>query len=273
MEILQLAKEVLDTKALMNFFETIVKMESDPVKGYQELHNICIGHEILQENLLDILSLDQALSLGKDIYSQYCQRTDLKRMLQKVRVAYPNQPGVQTRVLKELQALLAKPDVQVADLRAFAAKTFKSNQVLQDEFLSLLPGGPPRPDVMGVIQPEHIDLDDMDNETDPRLEVERIELELTEEEKLYGTDRCPCGCHPKPAAEGAVAAVSNPHCIHCSIRFINGKVFVKDGKVLKPVIVEYEDGTTYDSRNRTTTRKTVKAKRRKGKSANASGGQ
>ena len=52
---------------------------------------------------------------------------------------------------------------------------------------------------------------------------------------------------------------------------MNGKVFVKDGKVLKPVSVEYEDGTTFESRNRVTTRKTVKAKRRKEKEKSAAG--
>ena len=137
-----------------------------------------------------------------------------------IRSAYPNQPGVQTRVLKELQTLLAKPDVQLSDLRAFANKTFKSNQMLCDEFLSILPGGPPRPDVIDQIKAEHIDLDgDDEDATQERLSVEKIELETTEEEKLYGSERCPCSCHPKPADESATAAtVTTPHCIHCSIR-------------------------------------------------------
>ena len=57
----------------------------------------------------------------------------------------------------------------------------------------------------------------------------------TEEEKLYGTDQCPCKCHPKQQS-------ASNHCIHCSIRFINGKVYAREGKVLKPVKVKYPAG-------------------------------
>merc|ERR550539_511182 len=32
------------------------------------------------------------------------------------------------------------------------------------------------------------------------------------------------------------------HCIHCSIRFINGKIYARDGKNLKPVKVKYPSG-------------------------------
>ena len=85
MEIMLMAKEVLAKEALMNFFETIVRSESDPVRAYKELHAIAIGHENLQEMILDILSPQQALSLGRQVYSQHCQRMDLKRILLKVK--------------------------------------------------------------------------------------------------------------------------------------------------------------------------------------------
>ena len=85
MEIMLMAKEVLAKEALMNFFETIVKSELDPVMAYKELHAIAIGHENLQEMILDILSPQQALSLGRHVYSQHCQRMDLKRILLKVK--------------------------------------------------------------------------------------------------------------------------------------------------------------------------------------------
>jgi len=271
-ELILLAKEVLPAPALINFFETVVKMESNPVEAFQELHSVCTGHEDLQERLLDILSAEQAMSLGRDVYNQYCQRNDLKKVFQKIKSAFANQPGTQTRILKELQTLLSKPDASLDDLRLFASKTFKSNQVLCEEFLSLLPGGPPRPDVMQAIAPEHINLEDNNQGDEPIQEYvgyEHIDLPTTEEEKLYGSEQCPCTCHPPPTDASAGAAVANPHCIHCSIKFINGKIFVKDGKVLKPVSVEYPDGTTYESRNRAVTRKTVKGKRQRLKSSNS----
>ena len=48
MELFLLAKEALPGAALMNFFETVVKMESDPVAAFKDLHAICTGHEELQ---------------------------------------------------------------------------------------------------------------------------------------------------------------------------------------------------------------------------------
>ena len=51
--------------------------------------------------------------------------------------------------------------------------------------------------------------------------VECVELETTESEKAYGTDKCPCGCHwspDQPGSESEGGIVQNPHCIHCSVR-------------------------------------------------------
>ena len=53
------------------------------------------------------------------------------------------------------------------------------------------------------------------------LGYEHIELPTTEEEKLYGTEQCPCTCHPPREGGGEASSappVANPHCIHCSIR-------------------------------------------------------
>ena len=51
---------------------------------------------------------------------------------------FHNQPGVQSRILKELQTLLLRRDVTIEELRGFANKTFKSNQVLLEDFISIL---------------------------------------------------------------------------------------------------------------------------------------
>ena len=58
---------------------------------FQALHSLSEGYPDLQEMLLDILSPSEALSLGKEIYIQHCQRTDLKKFFQKVRSAFSNQ--------------------------------------------------------------------------------------------------------------------------------------------------------------------------------------
>ncbi len=47
----------------------------------------------------------------------------------------------------------------------------------------------------------------------------------------------PGSCHVnvQKAEEGT-------HCIHCSLTFINGKVYSRDGRTLRPVRVEYPPG-------------------------------
>merc|ERR1712173_375453 len=162
--------------------------------------------------------------------------------------------------------LLNKPGVSMEDIRSFAHKTFKTNPLLCDEFLGLLPSSqsPPAEVLLSNIAPEHVDLDDDDMNGEDELSrqnhrpgFEHMELPLSEEERGYGTEKCCCSCHVGPVA---------PHCLHCSIKFINGKVYAKDGKALKQVVVQYPDGSTLDSRL-DSCRTKVKAKRKRLKSS------
>ena len=203
MEIILLAKEVLDQSTLLKFFEIIVQLDHDPIKSFELLHPLCRGHPNLQELLLDLLTPDQAMALGPQVYSQHCQRNDLKKLVQKIKSAFPNQPGVQTRILKDFLTLLSKPDVTVEDLRSFGHKTFKSNPLLCDDFMSLLPEAD-MPDGALNSAPEHDKMDE-----DRADGSERINLPASEDEKQYGGEKCPCTCHTHPGS---------PHCIHCSIR-------------------------------------------------------
>ena len=97
------------------------------------------------------------------------------------------------------------------------------------------------------MEPENIDLSDEENDVaneDSQQEQHQLDgyehirdIPETEEEKLFGTDQCPCHCHPNKQP-------TSNHCIHCSIRFINGKIYAREGKVLKPVRVQYPRGQT-----------------------------
>ena len=56
------------------FFEKVVRLKDDPIKAFCELHSLCIGFASLQEMLLDLLTPEQALTLGPDIYFQHVLR-------------------------------------------------------------------------------------------------------------------------------------------------------------------------------------------------------
>ena len=109
-------------------------------------------------------------------------------------------------------------------------KHFKSNPLLLDEFTTFI-SGIPYPESL-LPEPELVDLSD---EEDEEKFDEKVNL-LDEEDDLGG-DNCPCACHH---------ATGNVHCTHCSLKFVNGRVYSRDGKTLRPVKIEYPFGKNND---------------------------
>ena len=255
MEIVIHAKETLtDPAKLEQFFHIIQTCQDSPIQAYEKLHNLCKGLPELQELLLDLLTPEQALELSPIIYAQHCLRNDMKKFCQKVKIAYANStsnqagPNSTINLFKELHEFISQDDKEhtVDDFRNFASKLFKGQDEIIKSFMSFLPGQTEdKNKAWNNIEPEWIDLSDEENEAPNNLNLnEQNEFEgfehiknipETEEEKLFGTERCPCQCHPKSQSVSS-------HCIHCSIRFINGKVYAREGKVLKPVRVKYPPG-------------------------------
>ena len=254
MEIVLCAKDALtDSAKIEQFFHIIQTCQNSPIQAFEQLHNLCKGIPELQELLLDLLTPTQALELSPIVYAQHCLRNDMKKFCQKIRQAYANNPSNQagqnhiTKIFKELHNFISQDkEHSVEDLRSFATKLFKGQDQIIDSFISFLPGhAEEKSKIWNSIEPEIIDLSDEENETPNALNAyeknqfpgyEHIKnIPETEEEKLFGTEQCPCQCHPKnlPASN---------HCIHCSIRFINGKIYAREGKILKPVRVKYPAG-------------------------------
>jgi hypothetical protein len=255
MEIVLQAQAILkgDGK-LESFFQIIQNCIDTPAQAFVQLHNLCQGLPELQELLLDLLTSEQALEISPMIYAQHCLRNDMKNFCQKVKNVYlgnsANQGGQAqaTKIFKELHNFISQDNQEHTsdDLRNFASKLFKGNQQLIDTFVSFLPGQMEhREKIWNCIDPEIIDLSDEENEpsngpsqaeNDQFKGYEHIkDIPETEEEKLFGTEQCPCQCHPRSQS-------ITSHCIHCSIRFINGKIYAREGKVLKPVRVKYPAG-------------------------------
>ena len=71
----------------------------------------------------------------------------------------------------------------------------------------------------------------MSDEEDEDKTIFEEKLNLVQQDDDLGGPTCPCACHP--------ALSANNHCTHCSLKFINGKVYCRDGKTLKPVKIQY----------------------------------
>lgn len=227
LEIIMNAKEELDAEKLSKVYQILANDAMNNVTKFTEVHRLCTGKMDLQEMLLDMLTASDAMSLGLKVYQQYCIRDAMKKFFRKVRIYFANQPSTHTKILKEVQASLSDPNVKLEDVVAIGTKWFKSNQHLLDDYMSFVTGVP-YPEGM-LPEPEVIDLSD-EEEEESMLEEK---INLLEDESEFGGDNCPCACHPAP---------NTGHCIHCSLRFINGKVYSRDGKILRPVKVNYPPG-------------------------------
>ena len=223
------AREQLNPQKLEQFCKVVVNDAGFSNKQkFTELHNICAGKMELQEMLLDLLSAPEALELGTEIYQQFCSRDAVKRFFRKVRILYASQPSMHTRILKEFQTILSNPDVKAEEVSQLGQKYFKTNQHLLDEFMSFV-SDVPYPEGL-LPEAEMIDLSDEEDEDKGTFD-EKINLLEDGTEDDLGGEQCPCACHP--------TAAGSQHCIHCSLKFVNGRVYSRDGKTLRPVKVQF----------------------------------
>ena len=105
-------------------------------------------------------------------------------------------------------------------------------------------------------EPEHIDLtedgEDVGYEAAIAATVTNFDYEVMDlssevaavaEDDDLGGENCVCGCHPRPSKEaGRAQPVVSPHCLHCSIKFVNGRLYLRDGKNLRPAKAEVARG-------------------------------
>lgn len=212
MEMYGEVQRVVSTSEEMNAkFQEIISAAG--IRGvtttYVELNKLLEGHPNVQDLLLDLLSCEEAASLGTEVYAAHAQRMKMKRFLLKLGVAYKHQPAYHVKVLKELDSLCKESTLTPHTLKAAATRLFKHNQHLLDEFLMLVPGVEP-PESM-LPSPEDLSYPEDSDASWEGLEEERVSVPSSPLEER--------GSGPP-------------------IRFINGEVFVAEGKILKPARVE-----------------------------------
>ena len=237
------AQETLSSEKFEHFCKIVVDAGINNKQRFMQLHNLCAGKMELQELLLDLLTASEAMEIGIEVYQQFCSRDAMKKFFRKVRISFSNQPSMHSKILREMQTVLSNPDVKTEEVAAIGQKYFKSNQLLLDEFMTFV-SGVPYPEGL-LPDPEVIDLSDEEDEDKGTFD-EKINLDDNDED--LGGENCPCACHPAPGGSS--------HCIHCSLKFVNGKVYARDAKVLRPVSV------TYPSSSKTSKRKKCKKRQR-----------
>lgn len=204
---------------------------------YLSLHRLLDGHPLVQELLLDLLSPEDSIKLGFKTRVASDQRRRMKRFVLKLARAYQHQPAYHAKVLRELESVSTDPNLTPNTLKLTADRLFKSNQHLLDEFLSLVPGVP-TPESM-LPSPETLDYP---GDSDQSWDSDEIQMETMvckssppppaiEEPRISSDDpRPPCKCPRYLKKPGP--------CQSCNVRFVDGEVFIMDGKILKPAHVE-----------------------------------
>jgi len=212
-------------------------MDVGTCQTYLSLHRLLDGHPLVQELLLDLLSPEDSIQLGYKTRIAADQRRRMKRFVLKLARAYLHQPAYHAKVLRELESVSTDPNLTANTLKQTADRLFKSNQHLLDEFLSLVPGVP-TPESM-LPSPETLNYpDDSDQSWDSdEMQMETIVCRSSppptiSEEPRLSTDepRPPCKCPRYLKKPGP--------CQSCNVRFVDGEVFIMDGKILKPAHVE-----------------------------------
>eukprot|EP00088_Acartia_fossae_P027156 TRINITY_DN2790_c0_g1_i3.p1 TRINITY_DN2790_c0_g1~~TRINITY_DN2790_c0_g1_i3.p1 ORF type:complete len:764 (-),score=144.70 TRINITY_DN2790_c0_g1_i3:245-2446(-) len=203
---------IADNKDLLQRYEEIMGgAEELGVCGtYTQLHDLMSDFPDVQELLLDLLSEEEALDLGLETYSAFCERARLKKFLCKLSIVYKHQPAYHAKVLKELETLSKDTTLTCERLKEISCQLFRNNQHLMEEFQMLIPGIPPPQSMLQ--SPEHLTLPEEGHEEGAGAE-----------EQLYV---------PRSPDHNIENTRSG------NIRFSGGRCFVMEGKILRPATID-----------------------------------
>jgi len=176
---------------------------------YLQLHKLMTDHEDVQEMLLDLLSEEDALSLGMTTYSDFAERQRFKRFLYKLNIVYKHQPAYHIKVLKELDVLSKDESLTSEKLKEISCQLFRNNQHLMEEFQMLIPGIAPPASMLSSA--EHLVLPEDNDTLDQDDQMEQIFVPRSPEADLESSSS--------------------------NIRFSQGRCYVMEGKMMKAATV------------------------------------
>ncbi|CAB4063522.1 GON4L [Lepeophtheirus salmonis] len=166
-----------------------------------------------EDNPMDISHLPYGvMDTNERTTSGSTQRT--RRNVSWTRSLFSDDPVSMEMVVNGLQDIVSKDPSQLhyGELQTLAQNIFKSNLTLYNEFLSFLP---------------NVILEDQVFTSQETFLPKQNDIE-------QGSDNCVCMCHTPEES------IKKVHCVHCSLRFVNGQVYRKDGKITRSLQVAYK---------------------------------
>ena len=116
-------------------------------------------------------------------------------------------------------------EVRPAVLQAAVQPLMRGCPLLAAQLSSLLDAEPPQAELTR----RETDFQTAALDAEPADEFEEVAELEADEPDLYGTERCPCGCHQ--SGDDVRFLQRRRHCERCGLRFMAGRVYLQTGKV------------------------------------------
>nr|XP_018906709.1 PREDICTED: uncharacterized protein LOC109036792 [Bemisia tabaci] len=180
----------------------------------------------LAKEFLCFLTPDQAHLCGK--FMDHFILSKMIEFFRKFEICFAKQPQMVRKFYDVLCQLASSEDVSLQQVREAVLPLLKTKNFLMEYFLQLFPSEKPSDSFV---------LDDYEDiYLDGECGVEE-EIRLAETEE---SANCPCSCHPSHAT----------HCQRCAVKYINGRVYIQTGKVLRSARVEFNGFNPVDALRR-----------------------
>ncbi|KAG8191727.1 hypothetical protein JTE90_008791 [Oedothorax gibbosus] len=214
------------------FLATLSKYHSSgsPVALYSELKDTLKDYPTLLRDFIAFLNPAQAKVCGK--YKEYIVISKIREFFRKIELHFKHQPHHLARILRTFSQLHQQADITSTDVITALQPLLRNQSHLMEELNSLLPD---------VAPPEYL-LTDFEEVTLPNSDDNSSidsfeEIVIPDAPDPYGGKSCPCNCHKSTTDNRLLNRIR--HCVKCGVKFIDGRIYIQTGKVLKPAQVIY----------------------------------
>ncbi|XP_055954237.1 GON-4-like protein [Argiope bruennichi] len=232
------ASEVLKTnpEVYEQFLSILCKYHQStksPVELYNELKEVLKDYPTLVRDFIIFLKPEQAKECGK--YKEHIALSRIREFFWKIEMHFKHQPQYITRILRTFAQLQQQVDITSSEVITALQPLLRNQSHLMEELYNILPD---------VSPPEYL-MTDFEDVTVPNSDDDNSSVDSCEDIMIpdtpdpYGGKDCPCDCH-NSSTDNRMLNKSR-HCVKCGVKFIDGRIYIQTGKVLKPAQVTYHD--------------------------------
>ncbi|XP_008195801.2 uncharacterized protein mute [Tribolium castaneum] len=223
---------VEDYEKLINILGHYDENSGQFVDLYKNVQSILFPkYKELSEEFLLFLTEIQAKKVGQ--LMPYFLMKDMHRFVKKLHIYFKDQPSQLRKVIKCISDLTENPDLTLENIKDTVLPLFKGNAALTDWFLQIFPYE--RPPKLLTGRPHEVIDWSKELARPPDSEIcETVVFPDTDDP--YGGHSCVCTCHN---GENLQFKTRSQHCNNCGLKFIQGKIFINNGKSLRPAVVSF----------------------------------